>query len=438
VRKRVKFEPWIGYASSRYISSRRRDKSSPSSVLAILGICTGVLALIVIIAVMNGFQLGFIESILEISSFHIRVELPQGGEEAALGELGALSGVRSVLPFREIQALLRGKRSGPQVAMVRALPENTAALDAGMMEKLVFESGAFDLGGGYSILLGAELARRLAVEVGDELNVISVSGVIPGEMETENTSFTVRGIFRSGFYEYDLGWAIINIEETPALQGVPETTLYGGIKLHNRWQDEKVLKAIKKLGVSGPVSWREYNRAFFGALRMEKLLMFVLVGLIFIVVGLNIYQSQRRFVLERREEIGLLRAVGAGERAVRLVFTYDGFIIGFLGAGFGLALGLPIAFNIGPFFSIVETVVNGAIHGLNILVSSFTGGSGPQGGDFAIFSPAVFYIKEVPSRVIPHEVLLICLFGLLSAAGAAWLASGKISRIKPAEVLRYE
>jgi lipoprotein-releasing system permease protein len=437
VRNKVKFEPWIGYASSRYISSRRRDKSSPSSVLAVLGICTGVLALIVIIAVMNGFQLGFIESILEISSFHIRVELPEDREEAVLKELAGLSGVRSVLPFREIQALLRGQRSGPQVAMVRALPENTAALDAGMMEKLIFESGSFDLSREYSILLGAELARRLAVEVGDELSVISVSGLIPDEMEAENTPFTVRGIFRSGFYEYDLSWAIINIEESHALQGGGET-LYGGIKLHKRWQDGKVLKAVEKIGVAGPVSWREYNRAFFGALRMEKLLMFVLVGLIFIVVGLNIYQSQRRFVLERREEIGLLRAIGAGETAVRLVFTYDGFIIGFLGAGLGLALGLPVAFNIGSFFSMVETVVNAAGHGLNTLLSFLPGSAGLAGSDFAIFSPAVFYIKEVPSRVIPHEVLLICLFGLLSASGAAWLASGKISRIKPAEVLRYE
>jgi lipoprotein-releasing system permease protein len=433
----VKFEPWIGYASSRYISSRRRDKSSPSSVLAVLGICTGVLALIVIIAVMNGFQLGFIESILEISSFHIRVELPGDGEEGKLDELRRLTGVRSVLPFREIQALLRGKGGGPQVAMVRALPAHTALLDPGMAEKLVFESGAFDLGRERAILLGAELARRLAVGTGDEVNVISVSGLIPDEMETGNTPFTVTGIFRSGFYEYDLGWAIINIEESPALQGTPET-LYGGIKLHNRFQDERALKALRRLGAYEPVSWREYNRAFFGALRMEKLLMFVLVGLIFIVVGLNIYQSQRRFVLERREEIGLLRAVGAGERAVRLVFTYDGFIIGFFGAGLGLALGLPIAFNIGPFFGIVEKAVNGAIHAFNTLASALTGGAGQPGADFAIFSPAVFYIKEIPSRVIPHEVLLIYLFGLLSATAAAWLASGRISRIKPAEVLRYE
>jgi lipoprotein-releasing system permease protein len=405
----------------------------------VLGICTGVLALIVIIAVMNGFQMGFIESILEISSFHLRVELPETRTEQYLEELRGLPGVRSALPFREIQALLRGKRGGPQVAMIRALPADTPSLDPGMMEQLDFESGRFDLYGEHSVLLGAELARRLAVQVGDEIELISVSGLSLAEMETDDSPFVVKGIFRSGFYEYDLGWAFINLEESHAVQGT-SGNLYGGVKLHNRWQDDRVLKTLEErntLGELRPVSWREYNRAFFGALRMEKLLMFVLVGLIFIVVGLNIYQSQRRFVLERREEIGLLRAIGSGERAVRLVFTYDGFIIGFLGAGLGLALGLPIAFNIGPFFSLVETLVNGAIHGLNTLLSALTGGA-LQGEDFSIFSPAVFYIKEVPSRVIFHEVLLICLFGLLSATGAAWLASGKISRIKPAEVLRYE
>jgi lipoprotein-releasing system permease protein len=173
-------------------------------------------------------------------------------------------------------------------------------------------------------------------------------------------------------------------------------------------------------------TWRDFNRAFFGALRTEKLFMFVLVGIIFIVVGLNIYQAQRRIVLERREEIGLLRAVGAGDRAVRLVFVWDGLVIGLIGAGSGTALGLLISFNIAAVFSILETIVNGVLYLLY------------RGGGFAVFSPAVFYIKELRARIIPHEVLLIFLFGLFSALAAAWFASGRVSRIRPAEVLRYE
>jgi lipoprotein-releasing system permease protein len=161
--------------------------------------------------------------------------------------------------------------------------------------------------------------------------------------------------------------------------------------------------------------------------------MFILVGLIFIVVGLNIFQAQRRAVLERREEIGLLRAVGAGDLAVRLVFVWDGFLIGLSGAGSGLVLGLLISTHISAFFGLVEGLVNWCIGLVNLLSGSFSGSSG-----FTVFSPAVFYIKEIPSRIIPREVLLIFMFGFVSALLAAWFASGRVSRTKPAEVLRDE
>jgi lipoprotein-releasing system permease protein len=140
-------------------------------------------------------------------------------------------------------------------------------------------------------------------------------------------------------------------------------------------------------------------------------------------------------VLERREEIGLLRAVGASDRGVRLVFVWDGVIIGLAGSLCGLAPGLLIAFHISFFFTILEGMVNAVIRLLNALSPLFGGG---EAGRFAIFSPAVFYIKEIPSRVIAHEVFLIFMFGFLSALLAAWFASGKISKTKPAEVLRYE
>jgi lipoprotein-releasing system permease protein len=163
--------------------------------------------------------------------------------------------------------------------------------------------------------------------------------------------------------------------------------------------------------------------------------MFILVGLIFIVVGLNIYQAQRRSVLERREEIGLLRAIGGTERAVRFIFVCDGALIGFLGSATGLLIGLVIAGNIQSFFLVLEGIVNFFIQILNML-TGLLGFSTAQ--DFTVFSPAVFYIKEIPSRIIFREVVLICIFGFLSALLAAWYASGKVTRIRPAEVLRYE
>jgi len=152
-------------------------------------------------------------------------------------------------------------------------------------------------------------------------------------------------------------------------------------------------------------------------------------------VALNIFQSQRRAVLQRREEIGLLRAVGGAQNAVRFVFVCDGAIIGLTGAGIGLVFGLIIASHIPQFFSLTESIVNNIIGLLNRLTGLFGAG---QAGTFAVFSPAVFYIKEIPSRIIPAEIFLIFMFGFLSALSASWFASRKVSKIQPAEMLRYE
>jgi lipoprotein-releasing system permease protein len=165
-------------------------------------------------------------------------------------------------------------------------------------------------------------------------------------------------------------------------------------------------------------------------------MMFILLGLIFIVVGLNIFQAQRRMVLERQEEIGLLRALGSSDAAVRLVFVLDGFFVGLAGSLIGLAAALPIALNIQTVFSALEAAVNFFVGITNKIIYGL--GLGYGADEFAVFSTQIFYIKEIPSRVIPHEVAFIVLAGFLSALLAAWFASGKVSGTKPAEVLRYE
>jgi lipoprotein-releasing system permease protein len=131
----------------------------------------------------------------------------------------------------------------------------------------------------------------------------------------------------------------------------------------------------------------------------------------------------------------LLRALGADELAVRLIFVWDGFVIGLIGAGAGTVLGLFLATHISGFFTALEHIVNAFISLLNLIYGLF-GRSRVE--EFAIFSPAIFYIKEIPARVIPHEAVLIFLFGFLSALTASWFASRRAARTSPAEVLRYE
>jgi lipoprotein-releasing system permease protein len=412
----------------------------------VLGIAFGVFALIVIIAVMNGFQLGFIESIIEISSYHIRLDfVPPDKMELVRSAVMTVPGVKSAVPFKEFQALARGRRYGQQAVAVRGIPENVLETDKLMEAKLEFEDGSFDISAHNSVLLGAELARRLGIGMGDTVTIFSITGILSAQDEGGLDEFTVTGIFRTGFYEYDCSWAFINIENNSFFTGDTNTTL--GVKISNRFHDGFVMERIKKklpkeiyfheddfhkIKFS---SWRDYSRSFFGALRTEKLFMFILVGLIFIVVGLNIFQSQRRTVLQRREEIGLLRAIGGTQKAVRFVFVCDGAIIGFTGAGLGLIFGLIIATHIPQFFSLIESIVNTFIGLLNIL-AGFLGVERAE--NFAVFSPAIFYIKEIPSRILPAEVILIFMFGFFSALSAAWFASRKAAKIQPAEVLRYE
>ncbi len=424
---------WVLFVASRYIFKGR----SSSPVLAVLGIAIGVLALIVIIAVMNGFQLGFIESILEVSSFHLRIEsFDQKNIKEIQDIMLGIPGVRAAVPFKEYQAIARGKRLNQQAVLIRGLGENTLEIDKAMAGKLDFEDGSFDLSKNKNILLGSELAYRLGLSIGDDITLFSLTGILSQE---DGSSFDgqVTGIFRTGYYEYDCSWVFINIENNSFLQN--ESDLILGIKLANRFMDKatleqakKRLSAYKDIKITG---WRDYNRSFFGALRTEKLFMFILVGLIFIVVGLNIFQAQRRSVLQRREEIGLLRAVGGSRRAVRFVFVLDGAIIGLTGASIGMIFGLAIALHIAGFFTLVEKIINWLIDIMNILAGSLGAG---MAGNFAVFSPAVFYIKEIPSRLLPFEVVLIFMFGFISAFAAAWIASRKVSNIQPAEVLRYE
>jgi lipoprotein-releasing system permease protein len=446
---------WVLFVASRYIFKGR----SNSPILAVLGIAFGVLALIVIIAVMNGFQLGFIESIIEISSYHLRLEsVPPAQIERAREVIMTVPGVKAAVPFREFQALAKGRRSGQQAVVARGVPENVLETDKLMGAKLEFEDGSFDISRRDSVLLGTELARRLGVDAGDYVTLFSITGIMSAQDEGGLDEFEITGIFRTGFYEYDCSWAFINIEnDTFFANDNGDDSVTIGVKITNRFQDRLVLERVKKklsqetsfletsfletsfLETSFRdvkfSSWRDYNRSFFGALRTEKLFMFILVGLIFIVVGLNIFQSQRRAVLQRREEIGLLRAVGGLEKAVRFVFVCDGAIIGLTGAGLGLVSGLVIASHIPQFFSLIEGVVNLFIGLLNMLAIFF---GAEQADNFAVFSPAIFYIKEIPSRLIPAEVILIFMFGFLSALAAAWFASRKAVKIQPAEVLRYE
>jgi lipoprotein-releasing system permease protein len=430
---------WIAFVSARWFSERRESGGAASSLLAAAGIAIGVAALVIVLGVMNGFQMGFIDSVLEVSSFHVRVE---GGPELDAGlmeRIAALPGASSVLPFSESRCIITSRDGRSFPLSLRSMPEDAQSRDPGLMKALNVASGSTGAGawpGTGGLFLGAELARYLAISTGSQVDLLVVSAGGEEGVEARTVGVRVDGIFRSGYYDFDFGMAVLPFSAAARLFPADACPVYSyGVKLKNRYADGDFCRRLEAglgLGPDRVEGWRDYNRAFFGALRTEKTVMMLLIGLIFLVVGVNIFHSMRRAVAEKTEDIAVLKAMGASSEEIGRVFAVDGIAIGAGGAFIGLLVGLLVAVNVNEVFSLVEVVVNffGALWAR--IAGSLVG------GDFRVFSPQYFYLMEVPVRVLFPETFFITAAAVGSAMAAAQAAARRVSRLAPAEVLRYE
>ncbi len=435
---------WILYIAGRFLKAKRRNGNVTPSLFSILGLATGVLTLISVLSVMNGFQLGFIEDILEIGSYHVRVYPPRDSDVASiLGNIRTADKVRSAVPFIDVQTMLEGPFSGTRGCNVRGIDPLVPLLDSSWAEQMDLGEALTDAGnsGGIepgTVWLGSVLANNLGLIPGDKVSFLSMAGNSFSGLRPAKSEFTVALIFSSGYYEYDSAMAFIRLDEIEEISSGKED-LHIGIKLNNRWKDRSFIQMAEESDLlpegAEIVSWRSYNRSFFGALRMEKLAMMMIIGIVFLVVGVNIKHSLERSVWEKREAIGLLRSVGARPVDIRSIFLIDGALIGTIGGGCGIALGLLVAENINALFSGVERVVNGIMNSFAYLLRPFFTLDEEA---FSLFSSTYFYLQEVPSRVMYREVLMVFLFSLVASLLAAWGASKAISDFDPAEILRYE
>jgi lipoprotein-releasing system permease protein len=441
--------PLAVLVAARYFRTKRRNAGNASSLLSVAGIAIGVMTLTVVLAVMNGFQLGFIDSIVEISSYHLQCRADLGGTAAdtppALDSglamrIRAVTGVTAVVPFVERQALVEGVFQRPRACSVRAVPPELLSLDPVQGRMLDLREGSFSLSDQRSLVIGSELAAALGARVGDALSLTSYATGAGGRPSPRRDEFRVSGVFHTGYYDFDAGLVFMSLKAADALYGagtpLPRTW---GIKIGNRFDDARPLRTVSSL-LAGTgykaESWRTYNRSFFDALFMEKLMMMVLIGIIFIVVGFNVYHSLRRSVFERMEEIAVLKAVGIPPRRVQAIFILEGLFIGLAGGTAGLIAGLVLAVNVSGVFALVEGAVNWVLRLQSILRAPFV--SGESAGTFAIFSPTYFYLTQVPSHVYLREAFLVSFFAVMACTGAAWAATRAISRFRPSEVLRYE
>lgn len=428
---------WISVVSRRFARVDRKGRSAVTSVLATLGICFGVMTLTVVMSVMNGFQMSFIDSILEVSSYHLRViNVAPEQENALKAACETEKRIRACVPFYEAQALMTGEKGGAIAVNVRAADESIYYKDEGFKKELRMISGSFDFSETDSIILGSTLARNLGVRTGDTVNLLVMSGGSDVDLFSSDRLFTVRGIFTTGYAEINSACAFTGTAAAEKYFGASAKKIWG-IKIKNYDKDLGVVASLKKqldLSESSKTqiqSWRSFNKTFFGALRIEKNMLLLLVALIFVVVAINIYNGMRRLVFERRTEIAVLSALGARKGGIKSIFIMRGFIMGTVGALTGVVLGIIISLNTDVVFTLAAKLM----YGIQYLITALTDRQNLQ---YVQINSSYNLYASIPARLFPGEVTAITLFGVFSPLIASWAASRNVLKLTVSEVLHNE
>ena len=427
---------WISAVTKRFSRVDRTGRSAVTSMLATLGIGFGVMTLIVVMGVMNGFQMSFIDSILEISSYHARVTDFTEAEEKDLIELCRnQKKLETFSFFYEAQALMTGNKGGANSVLIRAIDKNVYVEDAGFKNEVLMLNGKFELEESDSIVLGSTLAKNMGVKTGDTVNLLVMSGGNDVELFSRDRVFTVTGVFSCGYQEINAGYAFVNIEEAEEKFGqYCKKNL--GVKLKNYSDDMRFVSQMNKLLVSAGSnakvhSWREYNKSFFGTLRIEKNILLLLVALIFVVVAINIYNGMRRLVFERKSEIAILSALGARNWEIKSVFIFRGAMTGLAGAVLGLFLGILITLN-------TDVVFNAAAKIMYLGQYVFTAITDKQNLIYVQENSSYSIYANIPARIFPGEVAAITIFGIIAPLFASWAASKNVLKMTVSEVLHNE
>jgi len=425
----------------RFLRPKRRQVLlSVISLIALTGVAVGVAALIVVLAVMTGFQDDVTGKILGTLSHLVVTRVghaPITDWPELVRALDDVEGVVAATPFLLQEVMLTTGRSGTGV-ILRGIDVETAGKVTAITNSV--EPGALDKLGETAVPLeclhqfaaptyctGAEgeLVRYPGIILGenlmnDLLKVVKVQkgrAINPlGDVSAGVThpsppmDFTVAGSFTSGFYEFDSKFAYIDLKQAQKFFDLQNNEVLGiEIKVADIWEVNRVARAIQeKLGYGYRTqTWQQMNRNLFSALKLEKLVMFLLLGLIVFVASLNIFSVIYMVVMDKRKSIAMLRAMGASAKQIQRVFMVQGNIIALIGTAIGVVLGIGMCLL--------------QIHYRLVPLDS-----------------SVYYIDTLPMQPNPRDVLLIALFALGFGYLATILPARIASRMDPVKTLRYE
>ena len=402
----------------RYTRAKRRSGFlSFMSMASIVGLALSVIALIVTIAVMSGFQREFRERLLSMVA-HATVS-GVGGQplldwERALTLAKEDARVIGAAPYVESEALLGGVRTRPSLLRGILPGRETEVIDLRMLE------GSLDdlRDGEFNVVLGRELAAWLGVRVGDQVNATVLRGSsTPMGFIPNARRFTVVGVFEVGAKEYDAGLALVHMHDAQRLLRMGEGVSGVRLKLEDMFQAFAVASdlASRLDGYHGVRDWSRDHATLFGALQLEKTVMFILLLLLVVIAAFQLLSSLVMLVADKQADIAILRTMGLAPGQVMGVFVTQGMVVGVVGVLIGVVGGVSLTLSLGAIIDAVEWIFS-----------------------IEVMPADVYYISGVPTVLQASDIATITIAALVMCLLATLYPAWRASRVDPASALRYE
>jgi len=418
------FSAWEFELALRYLRARRREGGiALIAIISYVAIALAVMALIIVMSIMAGFRNELLDRMLSFNG-HMYVQgqvLGDPDREAAVTRIAAVPGVTSVSPLTENQALVRaaGQTTG---AIVRGLRPQDLGSMAYVNDSLTDEArNAFGRGayGGDNVLIGKALAEGMGLRVGDPITLYSPTGADSafGNLGGLEKTYRVAGVFTSGAADFDRAYVFMPLEQAQLFFGKEGVWDVIELKVEEPDQVANLIEPVREAaGRSAIVSdWRDRLAAFWGALKVERVAMSIILGLVVTIAALNIISGIVMLVKNKTRDIAILRTVGASQMSMLRIFFISGAAIGVAGTVTGLVLGLLFCLNIGAIQHFLEALL------------------GVQ-----LFNADVYMLDSIPAEVDAMDVVWVTLWSVFMSCVASLLPSWRAAKMDPVEALRYE